>query len=228
MQGVNRMEQSKKYISEEWIGKKYWHLTITGYSGKHFDCICDCGNRKRVKPTFLFSGKVKTCGVDCQYHNESKDGKSKDPLYSHWNSMKQRCYNKEAHGYYLYGGRGITICDEWLNDFWAFRKWSLENGYKKGLSIDRINGNGNYEPSNCRWATPQQQRDNQSDPYTYIERPTQKRNYRTKTYNVFGEELTMAQITQKYEKSEPFIRYRLKIGMTIEEAVTTPKYFKGT
>ena len=220
------MEQQKKYIPEEWIGKKYWHLTITGYSNKHFDCICDCGNVKRVKPTFLFRGKVKTCGSNCPYHNEDMDGRSKDPLYSHWSGMKQRCYNSKTTGFYLYGGRGIKVCDEWLNDFWSFRNWAINNGYQKGLSVDRIDGNGDYEPSNCRWATAQQQRDNQSDPYTYVNKPTAKKTYKTKTYKVFDEELTMSQIVEKYNCSEPFIRYRLKIGMTIEDAVTKPKYFK--
>lgn len=220
------MEQQRKYIPSEWVGKKYGHLTIAGYSKKMFDCICDCGNSKRVKPTFLFSGHIKTCGIECPYHNENSDGRSKDPVYYIWNQVKQRCYNPKTHGYYLYGGRGITICDEWLNDFWKFSKWAKESGYEPGLSIDRINGNGNYEPSNCRWATAKEQRENASDPYTYMDRPLRRICRRAKTYDIFGEKLTMAQITEKYGISEPFIRYRLKIGMSIEDAITKPKYFK--
>lgn len=220
------MEHQRKYIPSEWVGKKYGHLTITGYSKKMFDCICDCGNTKRVKPTFLFSGHIKTCGIECPYHNENSDGRSKDPVYNIWSGMKQRCYNPKAHGYYLYGGRGIAICDEWLNNFWTFSKWAKENGYEPGLSIDRINGDGNYEPNNCRWATAKEQRENSSDPYTHMKRPLGKRYQKVKTYEVFGETLTMPQIADKYQKSEQFIRYRLKLGMTLEEAITKPKYFK--
>ena len=221
------MEQKKKYIPSEWEGKRYGHLTIIGYSNKMFDCICDCGNKKRVKPTILFRGKVKTCGVNCQYHNEQYDLRSKERLYPTWSGMISRCYNPKAKGYYLYGGRGITVCDEWKNDFWAFNKWGLENGFQDGLSIDRIDGNGNYEPKNCRWATDQQQRDNSAARYTYKGRPTEKKFSKAKKYHVFGEELSLPEIAYKYGVSTPFLRYRLKAGLTIEEAITLPKYFKG-
>ena len=85
-------------------------------------------------------------------------------LYKVLNTMKYRCYNEKSTKYKYYGEKGITICDEWLNDFKSFEQWAISNGYKKGLSIDRINPNGNYEPNNCRWATIIEQNKNRSLP----------------------------------------------------------------
>lgn len=92
--------------------------------------------------------------IDAQYNTHKR-------LYKVWVNMKQRCYNPKNDNYYLYGGRGITICEEWKNDFTAFQKWAYQNGYSeektnKGmniLTIDRENTDGYYEPSNCRWVT---------------------------------------------------------------------------
>lgn len=217
------MEQVRKYIPKEWIGKRYGHLVIEGYSKKMFDCRCDCGGIKRVKPTHLFSGAVKTCGYGCKYHNERYDGRSRERLYPTWRGMLDRCYNSNHNAFYLYGGRGISVCDEWRNDFWAFKAWAVENGYDDGLSLDRIDGNGDYEPSNCRWATRQQQVDNQAPRYTYKEKPKHKGG---KRYELFGEMLTLPEIVDKYGGSVERIRYRLKIGMTLEDAVIAPRWFK--
>ena len=81
------------------------------------------------------------------------EGLSQHPLYHKWRGMKRRCYDKNDSHYQYYGGRGITICEEWLYSFKAFYEWSLENGWEEGLEIDRINNDGNYEPSNCRYVT---------------------------------------------------------------------------
>lgn len=79
--------------------------------------------------------------------------KGSGKLYQAWCDLKQRCYNPKTHNYHRYGGRGITVCDEWRNSFDLFRDWAIQNGYLEGLQIDRENNNGNYEPDNCRWVT---------------------------------------------------------------------------
>lgn len=94
--------------------------------------------------------------------NITKHGKCNTRLYRIYKCMKTRCYNKNRNDYKYYGGRGIVICDEWLNDFMAFYYWSINNGYDDTLTIDRIDVDGNYEPSNCRWATQKQQCNNYS------------------------------------------------------------------
>lgn len=91
-----------------------------------------------------------------------KHGLTKTRLYRIWADMKKRCSSTHYAHYDRYGGRGISVCDEWENDFTAFYKWSIENGYGDSLSIDRINVDGNYEPSNCRWVTSKEQHRNTS------------------------------------------------------------------
>ncbi len=211
----------RKYYAEDWKGLRYGHLTIEDYKDRMFVCRCDCGNTKSVKPTLLFARKYVCCGLDCKYHQEQYDGRYKERLYRIWRGMLYRCYNDKAKSYRLYGARGISICDEWRDDYNAFKKWALENGYADDLSIDRINGDGNYEPSNCRWATRKQQGENKRKPYTFMERPEELRG---KMYEFNGESHTLPYWCVKFNTSTEAVSYRIKHGWTFEEALTEPKH----
>jgi len=152
----------------QYIGKTYNRLTVLlfvrniGYS-KYFLCRCVCGKELEVRIASLVSGNTKSCGCLRTESNirKTKHGGAHDKLYRVWATMKDRCSNNNTKEYKHYGGKGVCVCETW-KDYECFRSWALENGYNDGLSIDRINNDGNYEPDNCRWVTYREQSRNTS------------------------------------------------------------------
>lgn len=196
-------------------GQTFGRLTVTKYVGvgsSHrtlWECQCECGKSTIVESYSLRRGATKSCGCLLQeyLHSPKKGGathgKTNTRLYHVWRGMKQRCLDPNHKNYHRYGGRGITICDEWMDDFPAFEKWAIDNGYdamapRGHCTLDRIDNDGNYEPDNCRWATAQVQ---------YYNRDR-------------GNPLT--DIARAHDLTYDAVHQRMKKGQTLEEALQKP------
>jgi hypothetical protein len=132
----------------------------------YWRCDCDCGGEKVVFGPSLTRGSTKSCGClrkerNKELKNGTKHGLRKTRIYSTWSAMIQRCCNENSRAYKDYGGRGITVCDEWRLSIETFHGWAVNNGYKENLTIERIENNGNYCPSNCKWIPMKDQLRNQ-------------------------------------------------------------------
>lgn len=175
-------------------------------------CSCDCGNETIVRLPHLLRGATKSCGcyrssprLDCRKYKNREHLKR---LYIIWGSMKARCYQKTAKSYKDYGERGISVCEEWKNDFLSFYNWAISNGYSDKLTLDRIDNNSGYEPSNCRWVTHKIQENNRRCVPKY-------------TYN--GMTHTITEWSELLGINAKALRKRIRIlGWPIDKAFCTP------
>lgn len=196
---------------EKEINKKYNKLTVTSikeYNGINsiIICKCDCGNIIETKLSYIAYGHKKSCG--CINKAKRKHGKSQTKLYRIYSNMIARCTNTERKDYKYYGGKGVKVCSQWVNDFEVFYSWAYNNGYKNGLTIDRIDVNKGYNPNNCRWVTKEKQSVNKTN--------TKYITFKGKTQSLkeWSEELNMP-----YSK----LQYRVCYSkMSIEKAFTKP------
>ena len=210
---------------DDYTGQRFGMITVLERVGEYgfgvsWKCKCDCGKTIIRTANWLrkpCSGE-KNCG--CVRGIQTANGhffihkKYNTRLYETHQRILSRCRNQNGQDYSDYGGRGITVCDEWSGNygFINFYNWSIRNGYKSGLSIDRIDVNGNYEPSNCRWADAITQANN-------------KRNNRFLTYN--GRSQTVAQWAREYGMSYSMLYLRICRGWSVEDALLTPNLGRG-
>jgi hypothetical protein len=181
-------------MKKDLTGKKFNRLIVKSLKGTNkygkrlWECICDCGKKIVVDTSSLTTGNTKSCGCykqDLIKKLNFKHGSSHTKLYYVWQSMINRCYKKNNKQYKNYGDRGITVCKEWVNDYYVFYFWAVNNGYKEGLTIDRINNNGNYEPLNCRWVDYQTQaRNKTTNRYVNIDNKNILISVACKLYNI--------------------------------------------
>lgn len=181
----------------------------------YYECLCDCGKLHIANGAMVKSGHIKSCGC-LQREITSKRAKthgfSKTRLYRVWQGMINRCRNPKHDYYASYGGRGIKVCNEWKNDFLSFRKWSLENGYDENAkfsecTIDRIDNNGNYEPSNCRWISSREQSINKST---------------TIMFEIDGETKPLIVWAEEFGLNPATLKSRLKRGFVTKEDLSKP------
>ncbi len=199
---------------KEIIGTKYNRLQVIGIrKGKNgfiWDCKCDCGNIYSNYGKYIKNGQFKSCG--CIAKEIQRNAIYDKRIYRVFMGMVSRCYSPNSTNYKNYGGRGISICKEWRENPREFINWAYKNGYndkaEKGeCTIDRIDVNGNYEPSNCRWVDIKMQANNRRLP-------------KAKKYKINNKELTLREIFEIYGISPQLFRYRISKGMTNEEAIS--------
>lgn len=206
-----------KFDVNDIVGKTFGKLSVINFDHKEqiftknnikngykyfYLCLCECGNKIIVSRHHLLFKHTKSCGCITKTHNLSNSR-----LYKIYNGMKHRCYNPKNYKYKNYGGRGITICQEWQEDFINFYTWAINNNYADNLSIDRINANGNYEPDNCRWVNMKTQQNNRTNNHLLTF------GNETHSINEWAEILNIKRET---------IKSRLFLGWSISKALTTP------
>lgn len=194
-------------------GQKFGRLTVISEAPNRgrltrWFCLCSCGRVFAVDSQSLTSGHTKSCGClmrDIAKEKHTTHGLSDTRIFRIWAAIIKRCTNKNDKAFKYYGGRGISVCPEWKNDFKSFFDWANSNGYRENLSIDRINSNGDYCPENCRWAD----RKIQSQNRQYVKK------FQGKPLTEWCNELKINPDT---------VRGRLRRGWSFENALFTPTH----
>ena len=194
------------------IGDKFGRWKVVNEAeDKKALCQCECGTERLVYIDNLVRGKTKSCGCyRKEYLADIKTNGARDnhKLYQVWNGMKYRCYDKKSKSYKDYGERGIAVCKEWKDDFPGFLKWSLENGYEEGLTIDRIDNDKGYCPDNCRW----------------VNRTVQNRNRRCNHYiEIDGETKTLVEWSLISGLKRQTIQSRIRYGWSGKDLLLPTK-----
>lgn len=234
--GIWKKDRCTKHIlptskyNESYNGNKYGRLEVISVrsgNARKFECKCECENIIYARPIDLINGVVKSCG--CIMREKTENSISKDRLYHIWNGMKSRCYNKNEPKYRNYGGRGIAVCPEWKDNYPAFKERAYSTGYDEKApfgecTIDRIDVNGNYEPSNCRWITNKEQQSNKRPSSEWAKRTCKKRVFLI----LNGEKISKRELCSQYGISESMLNYRInKKKMSVYDALTVPKICEG-
>lgn len=200
------------------VGKKYGRLLVVSKAASskghtRWLCKCDCGKESVVYGTSLKNGNTTSCG--CFKSENAKKlysgvRQNDKRLYGVWNGIKQRCRNKNNSSFHNYGGRGIKMADEWADNYETFYNWAIRSGYREGMQIDRIDNNGDYCESNCR----------------FVGRDVQSNNKRNVVlYTIDGVTKSLPQWCRDYDKDYYLIRQRVcKLGWPIKDALELPKY----
>lgn len=209
----------KFLVAEDLVGKTFGRLKVlvrvSNCADGHslWKCRCTCGNIKMARGSRLNLGRVSSCGcltIEALKKANTIHGLRNSKTYKAWLRMMSRCYNPLDSSYKNYGGRGITVCPKWKNSMLKFYRYMGER--PSGMSLDRIDNDGNYEPKNVRWATRKQQNNNTR---------------RTRFIKFNGKRMSMKMWGAEVGINCKCIQYRLNHGWTVKEALTTPSFRKA-
>jgi hypothetical protein len=185
-----------------------------GYKLPVIECRCECGKVVPVDMYHFVNNQIKSCG--CLLVQSCKDNFTKYPgnvkqIRASYDAMMRRCYSHKCESYSFYGGRGVSVCDEWVNDYKVFLKWAKENGWKKGLQLDKDKlGNGfMYSPSTCCWLT-------QSENVKYTRSAT--------LFDYMGEKRTLTEIGRIAKINANTLRRSISKGLSLEDAINKRLY----
>lgn len=198
------------------IGERFGRLVVVSCAGsrgegrsakRYWNCVCDCGNTITTTTQSLRKGDTRSCGclkIDLTKERMTKHGDTGTHLHNVWKTMRRRCYDVNHNDYKWYGSRGVYVCDEWKDNYLAFKEWAENNGYREDLTIDRIDSDGAYSPDNCRWVSMKEQCNNRHSSIFY-------------TFN--GQTHTLAEWSEIYDIPYSRLYSRLHRGIDFSEAI---------